>query len=185
MPSGAARPRTSGYDGVSAAVRSRYRPSRRLTTGHLAASASKQLLRLRPDRRFRRPRADHETSDAAHDMRGWTLPAFDAGQRLFSGAVRCRPATPPLLLVTWGAASYSRVSRRRAEVLVRLAVGDVSDTRTSLTAFDRANLVRSVSAVVLPPRSPDPKSTSRDSTPRFVPRFRVHSLKGWVSCHNV
>jgi hypothetical protein len=65
--------------------------------------------------------------------------------------------------------------------------GDVSDMRTSLTPFDRPDLVRSgvgCSAFALPSCSPDPESTLGHSTPRFVPGC-VSTLKGWVSWLNV
>jgi hypothetical protein len=108
---------------------------------------------------------------ARHAEGGWRCPPTSipgrAGQRQRSvSRGRCRRATAPRWLVAVASRPYIRVSRRRAEVPVRLVVGGVSDTRTISPTRDWPSLVRSMSegalvapvadGVVTPDRQPVP-----------------------------
>jgi hypothetical protein len=80
---------------------------------------------------------------SAHEYPG--SPACGSGPCAWSMSASYTAA----VLVGAATGSYIRASPRRAEGPVRLAVGDVSDTRTIPPPFDRPTLVRSMSAGAL------------------------------------
>jgi len=145
---------------------------------------------------------------------GWRCPptSFPGRTGLRQRSVwrgRSRRATSPRLLVAVGSRPYSRVSRRRAEVPVRLAVGGVSDMRVIPPPSDRPTLVRSISELVLVAPLADGVAAPGQPVPvtqldlygrrlaRRLPCSRVVTRhgssaawcqtlgKGVVSCHNV
>jgi len=205
--------RNFGWQGIAAYLRGAVARLWRMRSGLVAAAA---VLLCCTSRSCRRCAAPPLLSGLAGNAEaGWRCPptSFPGRTGLRQRSVwrgRSRRATSPRLLVAVGSRPYSRVSRRRAEVPVRLAVGGVSDMRVIPPPSDRPTLVRSISELALvapladgvaaPGRQPVPvtqldlygrRLARRSPCSRVVTRHGSSAAwcqtlgKGVVSCHNV